>query len=122
MFLHFVVLGKPVGTNNAYRRRGNAAGFYLTKEAVGFKKELRAWATRATVEQDWKKPDLKKYCSVAITVWNCPRFDVDSPIKFILDSMQGVVYDNDRCIRQVIACKESDKAQPRVEISVRYAP
>jgi Holliday junction resolvase RusA-like endonuclease len=121
VFLHFTVLGKPVGTNNAYRRRGNAAGFYLTKDAVAFKDKLKAHAIKAVAEQKWSKPDAKKYCLVAITVWNSPRFDVDSPTKFILDSLQGVVYDNDRCVRQVIACRESDKSEPRVEISVRYS-
>ena len=119
MSLRIVCPGKPVGTNNAYRRRGNGAGFYLTGDAVAFKERLRAYAIKAVIEQRWKKPTKEQFCEVDITVWNAPRFDADSPTKFCLDSLQEIAYKNDKCVQKVCSGRASDDGEPRVEISVR---
>jgi Holliday junction resolvase RusA-like endonuclease len=115
--LTITVPGKPVGTNNAYRRRGNAPGFYMTDDAKSFKERLRAYAVKAIHEADWKKL-VKTSCSVTITVYNATRYDADSPTKFVLDSMQDLVYDNDRCVTTVSSTKMVDGGQARVEITV----
>ena len=117
--LQIVCPGKPVGTNNAYRRRGNGSGFFLTKDAVAFKERLKAYAIKAVIEQRWRKPTLKQFCEVDITVWNAPRFDADSPTKFCLDSLQKIVYENDKCVQKVCSGRASDDGEPRVEIEVR---
>ena len=122
MTLHFVVPGKPVGTNSAYRRgtQGkNQRGFYLSPDAKAFKERLRAYAVKATHEQGWKKPTPTQECAVSIIVWNAKRFDADSPTKFILDSMQGVVYGNDHCVGKVSAARSFDDGEVRVEILVK---
>jgi len=116
--LTFTVPGKPIGTNNAYRRRGRVPGLYMTEDARAFKDRLRAYAIKAVHDAGWRKPGAKQYVAVAIIVWNAPRFDVDSPTKFIVDSMQGVVYDNDRCVDSVTIARSFDDQDVRVEIAV----
>jgi Holliday junction resolvase RusA-like endonuclease len=45
--------------------------------------------------------------------------DIDNLLKFILDALQDIVYDNDRNIYKVIACKKlvtRDEEKTRIEI------
>lgn len=58
--------------------------------------------------------------SVAITAYR-PRKagDVDSILKVLLDSLEGVAYTNDRQIVTLLVERRDDKARPRVEVTVR---
>jgi Holliday junction resolvase RusA-like endonuclease len=97
-------------------------GFYLAREAVAFKERLRAYALLAAHKAGWKMPKRGQECSVAFIVWNSPRHDVDSPTKFLLDSMQGIIYENDRYVRSVTSCRNNDGTEPRIEITVALLP
>lgn len=46
------------------------------------------------------------------------RRDVDAYIKIILDSMEGIVYDNDCQIQRLMAEKFYDKDNPRTEVEI----
>lgn len=96
----------------------HSKGFYLSPAAVAFKDKLRAYAIKAVHAQNWKLPSVTQYCKVGIIVWNAPRLDADSPTKFILDSMQGIVYGNDRCVDSVTIARSFDDGTQRVEIVV----
>jgi len=87
MYLEFVVLGVPVSNQPA--NKGN----------------LAAW--RATVRSEAQKvwvnaPMLKELKAVIIHFFDTPKpsVDLDNMTKPILDTMQGLVYENDRQIRQ----------------------
>lgn len=91
----------------------------MTSSARAFKDRLRAYAIKAVIEQRWKKPTKEQKCEVDITIWNAPRFDVDGPVKLILDCLQAIVFLNDKCVQKVCSGRASDDGEPRVEISVR---
>jgi hypothetical protein len=93
-------------------------GFYLTSVARDFKDRLRAHAVIAAHAEKWKMLTGKEHCAVAIIIWNAARFDVDSPTKFIVDSMQGIVYGNDRVVDKVSIARSFDDGETRVEIAV----
>lgn len=44
--------------------------------------------------------------------------DIDNIFKCLLDSMQGVVYENDSQIVELHAYRGDDKDNPRVEVSI----
>ena len=113
MALSFSVPGKPVGTNAAYR--AGKGRYYLTKDAKAFKERLRAYAVLAKNSSDWKPS--KKPIGVHIVVWNS-RHDADSPVKFCLDALQGIFFENDRIVESVKAEKRKDNGEPRVDFRV----
>lgn len=46
------------------------------------------------------------------------RRDLDNCLKVVLDALQGVVYENDSQVVEIIACRFDDKQNPRVEVEV----
>lgn len=44
--------------------------------------------------------------------------DVDAYIKILLDSMEGIIYENDNQINELHVFKEYDKENPRIEIQI----
>jgi len=46
------------------------------------------------------------------------RGDVDSILKCLLDSLEGVLYQNDRQIEELHVYRHDDKLNPRVEVSI----
>jgi Holliday junction resolvase RusA-like endonuclease len=114
--MKFTVPGKPIGTNAAYR--AGKGRYYLTKDAKAFKERLRAYAVLAKNTSGWKMLTGKnEQCSVRIIVWNS-RHDADSPIKFCLDSLQGVIFENDRYVKGVESWRGVDESGPRIDIEV----
>ena len=45
--------------------------------------------------------------------------DVDGPIKGCLDSLQGVAYVNDKQIKELHVYRETDKDNPRLEVTIK---
>ena len=63
-------------------------------------------------------------CAVAVTIRIYrPRKsgDLDNRIKVLLDSMNGILYDDDKRIVEIHAYRYEDKSNPRAEIEVREA-
>jgi Holliday junction resolvase RusA-like endonuclease len=124
--LSIVVLHKPVSVNQAYGRakfsaargKGGGKGLFLTKVGREFKDAIRSHALAARMRQEWPKPEHVLDVAVAIRSMNCPRHDADSPCKLVLDSLQRIVYENDRVVSRVTASKGKDGGKPRVEIVV----
>ena len=44
------------------------------------------------------------------------RGDIDSPLKLVLDAIQGYVYTNDSQVRGMRVSKYTDRENPRVEL------
>ena len=45
--------------------------------------------------------------------------DLDNYVKASLDAIQGVLFGDDKCVSEIHARREYDKANPRVEVTVR---
>jgi len=48
--------------------------------------------------------------------------DLDNILKALLDSLQGVIYRDDKQVVQLVARRWTDRHNPRVEITVRQIP
>lgn len=110
---------KPVGTNQAYRKRGQGFGMYMTKEGASYKEIIAAEAWNAMTEQchghDFiKSPEV----SLAFFYGDQRKHDIDSAIKLTLDSMNGVVWNDDSEIGRLLVTKGYRKGRPAVVIHV----
>lgn len=86
MYLDFVVVGVPISNQ-------------------GTGPNLQAWRAAVATEAQtrWKKPVLlRELKGIIINFYlgNKPSLDVDNLSKPIFDAMEGIVYKNDRQIRQ----------------------
>lgn len=68
-------------------------------------------------------PTITGRCSVsAVTYWKTESGDVDATSKAILDALQqGGMVANDKQVRPVHLDRGTDKARPRIEITVEVA-
>jgi Holliday junction resolvase RusA-like endonuclease len=90
MHLEFVVPGPPISNQQS------------SSKGLG---NLKAWKAKIINEASngWKKPCLSDRLKVTIINFhsgNKPSLDVDNLSKPILDSMNKLVYDDDRQVRQ----------------------
>ena len=88
MHLEYVVIGVPISNQSA----GSPA--------------LQAWrlAVAAESKKRWAAPPLSGRLKAVIINFHTddkPSLDLDNMSKPILDVMQGLIYDNDRQIRQI---------------------
>lgn len=118
MILRFTIPRKPCGVNAAYgKRNGPGKGLYLTPEGRDYKDAVKCYAMLAVRGSGWPAPKAVKRCAVDITTWNT-KHDVDSASKFTIDSLQGVLFDNDRVVWKIAMKKDNDGGKPRVEVEV----
>lgn len=106
-----LTLPYPPSTNRLWRMfRGHMV---LSDEARAFKAEA---AMTARLKCDTPTARL---VAVRLTFFR-PRLsrDVDNSIKIVLDSLNGVVYDDDRQVDEMHIYRRLDREHPRVEVEV----
>lgn len=107
-----ISLPLPPTTNHIYGRSGNRT--YMKKKAKDWKTEC-SW----TIKQTWRpKPTLKGDVKVKVTYYLKRDRDLDGGNKLLFDTMEGIVYENDKQIVQINLYKEWDKENPRIEVEV----
>ena len=115
MSINFSVPGPMCSTNQAYRKRGAGFGLYLSPEGHDYKTRIMFAAKKAMRGRVM----FNSACFVTV-VYHRPsrRGDVDGPGKFVLDSMEGIVYANDSVVTSFTQLKDCDPKNPRTEITV----
>lgn len=113
--ISIIVPGPQVSTNQGYRKRGNGFGMYLTAEGQDYKFRIALAAKRA-----WRgKKMIDKPCKVSVIYYRPSlRGDVDGPGKFVLDSLEGIVFKNDSVVEEFCQVKGLDRENPRTEIMI----
>lgn len=111
--MKLTILTLPVSTNNLYahvgRHRFMTQRAKTNKEAMGF--EARA---------QFRGQPLAGPLETDITIYwpTKRRHDADN-VKALIDSLSGIVWEDDDQITDLHLRKRYDKANPRVEISVK---
>lgn len=87
----------------------------LSKEARR-NKEVASWELKSL----WEDPPTQNEVVVQMDVYykQKRKRDVDGPIKFLLDLMTGIVYEDDSQIKRIEVEKHIDGKSPRVEIKI----
>lgn len=110
--------GEPRSTNNIYRSvcRGNFPSVYLSAEGKTLKEQYQLEA-----KIQWgRKPLLSGPVSLSARFYfkTLRKRDLDNGNKLLLDSLTGIIYEDDSQIDQLILTRDYDKKNPRIEITI----
>jgi Holliday junction resolvase RusA-like endonuclease len=113
--IKFSVPGPQISTNAAYRKRGNGYGMFITPEGLDFKARIMLAAKKAMRG----KAKIIEPCAVNVIYFRpSKRGDVDGPGKFVLDAMEGIVYENDSVVTFFTQQKRHDPKDPRTVVVI----
>ena len=105
--------GNPLSTNHIYRH--NRYGVYMTPKGKALKESYQ-WDAKTQFKGDPiygpVELDIKLYFG------DKRKRDIDNYNKILLDSMSGIVFDDDKQIQKIIIEKGFDKKKPRTEIEI----
>lgn len=112
-----ILSGEPKSTSTIYKyhcKFGTPSG-YLSAQGKELKEQY-SWE----VKSQWKKEILKGNLEVDIKIFFKSQrvHDVDNFNKLILDSMSGIVYEDDGQIWKMTVSKWHDKQNPRIEVEI----
>lgn len=104
-------LPMPPSVNAMYRRSRGSFGMYKTAEAKAWVEDCRRVIRR--------KNPLKGRVDVSVNFYFERECDLDNRFKALFDVLQETnVIENDRQIYSIVATKDFDRKNPRVEIEV----
>jgi Holliday junction resolvase RusA-like endonuclease len=111
----YVCEGPQCSTNQGYATAKGRRGMYLTQAGKDFKARLEFAARQAFRRVKPSKGEFE----VRVTYYRpTMRGDVDGPGKFVLDSLEGIVYENDVQVTHFLQERKLDRENPRTVISV----
>lgn len=107
----------PLSTQTIYRThcRGKFPVLYMTKQG----KELKE-LYRLEAKNQYKGKVIVGDCYVEIMLFFRDRRerDVDNYNKLLLDSLEGIAYENDKQVKKLTVEKEISVDDPRIEIKI----
>jgi len=111
--IKLTIPGNPISVNHYL---GN---YTLGKRVVRFKtKKAKEYQELCKKIYKGKIQKSKLKMSIFLFFGDKRRRDVDNYSKVILDSLQGIAYDDDSQIYELFVKKEIDKNNPRVEVEL----
>lgn len=107
------LLTKPIPVNQKYFV---VRGRMLLSTKYRDAKEAMQWE----VKSQWKREPLQDDVTLNIMFYygDNRKRDIDAYLKILLDSMSGIVYEDDSLINEMHCFKEIDKKNPRIIIQV----
>lgn len=114
--LHIIVPGKPVPKERPRFAKGHA---YTPKATREYEKRVKqsAIAELAARLEPWPMDAVYELRAVAYFA-DARRHDLDNTIK-VVDSLNGVTFDDDKRIKSLRAVAAIDRANPRLELELR---
>ena len=111
--IKITLLGNPQSTNHLYRRHGYI--IYMSKEGKSLKEGYQFQA-----QTQYKEKPLSGDLQVSIGLYfnRKGKHDIDNFGKILLDSLTGIIWEDDNQIVTEKVSKFYDKKLPRIEIEV----
>lgn len=97
---------KPVSTNQAYRKRQRGFGMYMTDEGTQFK-EFVFYETIKQGKQKFFYKDTKLKMFIWLSWKHKYRRDIDNHVKLLIDSLQGILFEDDTQIDELWVKRQS---------------
>lgn len=120
-----VIYGKPVskGRPRFGRAKNGSMVAYTPFKTRKYEQEVKslfqiAMYGKAMLEGPVKVTITAYFNSKKKSGWHTSRPDLDNIIKAILDSMNGIVVEDDASVAQIVACKRYDDGEERVEVQI----
>ena len=97
--IKLTLTGNPLSTQNIYKYfcRGNFGRFYMTREGKATKERYKV---EIAEQYEGSPVGSNLVASVNLYFKDKRRRDVDNYNKILLDSMEGLIYDDDKQIKQ----------------------
>lgn len=115
--MKIVLKGKPLSTQLIYQFacRGKFSVMYMTKRGKDLKKLYQLEA-----QKQYKEKIISGNCNMEITLFfnDKRRRDIDNYNKLVLDSLEGIVYEDDKQIQSLKVEKKISAEDPRIEIKI----
>lgn len=109
--------GEPMSTNGLYKShcRFGYPTVYMTADGKALKESYQ-WEAKS----QWKEKPTKEVIKVKIELFfkKKGKHDIDNFGKILLDSLSGIVWDDDSQIQEMTVSKWLDKGTPRIEITI----
>lgn len=115
-----ILSGEPKSTQHIYKASCTSgyARVYMSGEGKAIKERYQ-WEAKS----QWHRPPLTKEVGVWLNLYfkTKRKHDCDNFNKLILDSLTGIVWEDDNQIAALHILRLADKDKPRAEIIVRPA-
>ncbi len=112
-----ILKGQPKSTQHCYKTTcmGGRPRLYMSNECKDLKEDYQ-WQAKS----QWHKKPLDRELDVSIDLYfgTKRKSDIDNFCKLILDSLEGIVYENDNQIMSLNITKHYDKNAPRAEVTI----
>lgn len=106
-----LILPPPISANRYWRKFRNR--MVVSAEAQAYKREVSLIAAASGLDM------LTGDVAIRLDVYReAKRGDLDNKLKVILDSLQGILYADDKQIVEIHARRFDDKHNPRVEVEI----
>ena len=116
--MELTLTGNPLSTQSIYRYtcRGRFAKCYMLNKGKKLKEHYRV-----EVKKQYKGKIIKGDCELDIVLFfgDKRRRDIDNFNKLVLDSLQGLVFEDDKQIQRLTIAKNYCKENPRVDIILK---
>lgn len=115
--VEIILKGNPQSTQHIYKMtcKGKFATMYMSKEGKDLKESYQ-WQIKSQYKGKPKTGDLD--LRVELFFGDDRKRDIDNYNKILLDSMSGLVYQDDSQIQSLLIIKNKDKKNPRIEIII----
>lgn len=115
--MELILKGNPQSTQHIYKMtcRGKFATMYMSKEGKDLKESYQ-WQLKS----QYKKKPLTGEIDLRVELFfgDDRKRDIDNYNKILLDSMSGIIFEDDSQIQSLLIIKNKDKRNPRIEIQV----
>jgi len=116
--MKLILKGNPLSTQSIYRYTciGKFARFYMAKTG---KKLKELYQTE--IKNQYKGKILSGDCDMEMTLFfkDKRRRDVDNYNKLVLDSLEGIVLEDDCQIQRLKITKDYSAENPRIELEIK---
>ena len=117
-----LILPIPPSVNHSHKniRRGNRLMRIRSEETQQYMDDAKWMAIDWRNRVKWRKPDAKSKIILRIWIYwaDLRRRDADNLGKVLLDSLTGVLYEDDRQVLPRVMDMNVDRRNPRVEIEL----
>ena len=115
--MNIILKGRPLSTQHLYgiTCRGRFPVMYMTKAG----KEMKA-LYQSEARKQYKRKVMSTNCDMEATFFfkDKRRRDIDNYNKIVLDSLEGIVYEDDKQIQKLTIEKKISADNPRIEIII----
>ena len=111
--MKIILKGNPYTNNLLYRSHGHI--WYMTKKGKDLK-EFYRWQAKLQYKENLTREPLK--IRIGLFFGDKRKRDIDNYCKILLDSLTGIVWEDDSQINEMRIIKDIVKENPRIEIYI----